>query len=86
VHGLSGECGQAKATFLKFRIKLIGTVVRLSPVSFHAAIGVYMAIKKLAPESHGAHSYVRNSTLGPLGSISESFIGLPHMEHGSSVV
>jgi hypothetical protein len=47
---------------------------------------IYMAIKKLAPESHDAHSNVRNSTLGPLGSISVSFIGLLHMEHGSSVV
>jgi hypothetical protein len=45
-----------------------------------------MDIKKLAPESHGAHSKVRNSILWPLGSISVSFIGLRQMGHGSSVV
>jgi hypothetical protein len=47
---------------------------------------VYIAIKKLAPASHGAHSKVRSSTLGPLGSITVNFIGLLHMGHGSSVV
>jgi hypothetical protein len=45
-----------------------------------------MVIKKLAPVSHAAHSKVRSSTLGPLGSISVNFIGLPHVAHGSSVV
>jgi len=45
-----------------------------------------MAIKKLAPASHAAHSNVRSSMLGPLGSISVNFIGRPHVTHGSSVV
>ena len=45
-----------------------------------------MAIKKLAPALHAAHSYVRNSMLGPLGSMSVSFICLLHVGHGSSVV
>ena len=46
----------------------------------------YRDIKKLAPESHGAHSKVRNSMLWRPGSISVSFIGLRQMGHGSSVV
>jgi hypothetical protein len=45
-----------------------------------------MAIKKLAPVSHAAHSNVRNSMQGPLGSINVSFIGLPHVRHGNDVV
>jgi hypothetical protein len=44
-----------------------------------------MAIKKLSPELHAAHSYVRSSTLGPLGSMRVSFIGFPQVGHGSSV-
>src|SRR3984893_16216817 len=45
-----------------------------------------MGIKKLAPEVHAAHSWVRSSMLGPLGSMRVNFIGLPHVGHGSSVV
>jgi hypothetical protein len=45
-----------------------------------------MAIKKLAPVSHAAHSNVRNSMQAPLGSMSVSRIGLPHVRHGSDVV
>jgi hypothetical protein len=45
-----------------------------------------MAIRKLAPVSHAAHSNVRSSVLEPLGSIRVNFICLPHVEHGSSVV
>jgi hypothetical protein len=45
-----------------------------------------MAIKKLAPVSHAAHSKVRRSMLEPLGSMSVNFICLPHVAHGSSVV
>jgi hypothetical protein len=45
-----------------------------------------MAIRKLAPASQAAHSNVRSSTLGPLGSISVNFIDRPQVTHGSSVV
>jgi hypothetical protein len=45
-----------------------------------------MAIKKLAPVSHAAHSNVRSSMLWPLGSMSVNFICLSHVPHGSSVV
>ena len=44
-----------------------------------------MAIKKLAPVSQAAHSNVRSSMQGPLGSMSVNFIGLPHVGHGSDV-
>jgi hypothetical protein len=36
--------------------------------------------------SQAAHSNVRSSTLGPVGSMSVNFIGLPHVRHGSDVV
>ena len=45
-----------------------------------------MAIKKLAPVSHTAHSNVRSSMQGPLGSMSVNRIGLPHVRHGNDVV
>jgi hypothetical protein len=46
----------------------------------------YRAIRKLAPVSHAAHSNVRSSMQGPLGSMSVNLIGLPHVRHGSDVV
>ena len=45
-----------------------------------------MAIRKLAPVSHAAHSNVRSSMQGPQLVDDVNFIGLPHVRHGSDVV